>query len=306
MRADRAEELLDELRRELADRYTVEGELGRGAMARVYRARDLAGQRTVALKVLPPELAPATNAERFLREVRITTELRHPNILPLLDSGVTGTHYWYVMPLVEGDSLGTMLKTRGPLAVPEALALAAEVTAALGYAHSRGVVHRDLKPENLMRSAGRWVVLDFGLARAIESDTRLTGTGMPLGTPAYMSPEQITGAAEVDARADLYGFACVLYEALTGRPPFVGPTVVQLLRAHLTQTPAPPSTVRPGLPASLDGPILKALAKDPARRQAGAEALAEELAHAAPVADGPVQEPPRRGLLRRLFGRADG
>ncbi len=304
-----SEQLLEELRRELAGRYTVERELARGAMARVYVARRLDGDTTVALKVLPPELASATNAERFLREIQITSQLRHPNILSLLDSGVEGTHCWYVMPLLSDESLRDRLRRAGPLPAADVLTLATEVTGALSYAHGRGVVHRDLKPENLMRSEGRWMVLDFGLARALETDGRLTGTGMPLGTPAYMSPEQITGAAEVDARSDLYGLGCVLYEALCGRPPFVHASLVQVLRSHMQDRPTPPSAVRPGLPSAFDGPILRALAKDPAQRPASAAALADELTGAAaglpPEGSGGAPDP-KPGLLTRLFGRKGG
>ena len=308
MSVDRSAELLRDLREQLAGRYEVERELARGAMARVYVARSIADGREVALKVLPPELASASNAERFLREIRITSDLAHPNILPLLDSGVTGRYCWYVMPLLHGESLRDRLKNSGPLPPAEMLVLAGQVGPALTYAHRRGVVHRDMKPENVMRSEGPWLVLDFGLARAVESNTGLTGTGMPLGTPAYMSPEQITGAESVDARADIYGFGCVLYEALTGQPPFVAHSIVQVLRAHMDATPSPPSQVKPGLPAAFDGPILRALAKDPAARPQTAEELVAELGAvdviAGDAAPG-LPEPEKRRLLDRLLGRRD-
>jgi serine/threonine-protein kinase len=295
-----------DLRKQLAGSYDVERELARGAMARVYVARTPDGHE-VALKVLPPELASASNAERFLREIRITSDLAHPNILPLLDSGVTGRYCWYVMPLLHGDSLRARLKDGGPLAPADMLVLAGQVGPALTYAHRQGVVHRDMKPENVMQSEGRWVVLDFGLARAVESNTGLTGTGMPLGTPAYMSPEQITGAESVDARADIYGFGCVLYEALTGRPPFVARSIVEVLRAHMDATPAAPSSVKPGLPMAFDAPILRALAKDPAARPQTADELVAELAVGvvAPDSAADAPDPERRGLLERLLGRRD-
>ncbi len=298
---------LSELQAELAGRYQVEREVARGAMARVYRARHLATDRFVAIKVLPPELASDTNGERFLREIRITSQLQHPNILPLLDSGVAGIHYWYSMPLVEGESLRTRLKTGGPFEAGPALGLAEQVGAALGHAHSLGVVHRDLKPENVMHLDGRWVVLDFGLAKALESDGKLTGVNMPLGTPPYMSPEQITGAATVDARADIYGFGCLLYEVVTGRPPFVGTNVVHFLRAHMQETPLPPSQLKPGLPRAFDRAILKALAKKPeARYQTAPEMIADLQA----TADRAAPTPPNRpsgGILGRWFrkGSAD-
>lgn len=295
---------LAELRAELEGRYLVERELARGAMARVYLARDLAGDRSVALKVLPPELASATNGERFLREIRITSQLQHPNILPLLDSGVAGVHYWYSMPLVEGESLRNRLRTGGPFDTGPALEVADQVGAALGFAHSHGVVHRDLKPENVMRLEGRWVVLDFGLARALESDGRLTGINMPLGTPPYMSPEQITGAATVDSRADIYGFGCLLYELVTGRPPFLGTTIVHFLRAHMEQIPAPPSTVRPGVPPAFDRAILKALAKKPESRYQTALELTADLR--SPAERSPSEATaarPSGGFFGRLFGK---
>jgi serine/threonine-protein kinase len=292
---------LAELQAELAGRYTVELEVARGAMARVYRARRLATDQTVAIKVLPPELASDANGERFLREIRITSQLQHPNILPLLDSGVAGTHYWYAMPLVEGESLRTRLKNEGPFPPGPALEVADQIGAALAHAHASGVVHRDLKPENVMRLEGRWVVLDFGLAKALESDGRLTGVNMPLGTPPYMSPEQITGAAGVDARADIYGFGCILYELVTGRPPFVGASVVHFLRAHLQEIPVPPSQVRAGVPRSFDRAILKALEKKPdARYQSAVDLIADLRGSAGPE---PPTERPRGegGLLSRWF-----
>lgn len=295
--------LLGRLQDAVGDRYSIERELARGAMARVYLARE--GTRRVAIKLLPPELAAAGNAERFLREIRITSGLDHPNILPLLDSGAVGPLCWYVMPFLEGESLRGRLAS-GPLPIPEVITLATEICAALEHAHGRGVVHRDLKPENLMRQDQRWVVLDFGLARAVGSEANLTGAGMPLGTPAYMSPEQITGAAEVDARADLYGLGCVLFEALTGRPPFPGPSVVHVLQAHMRQAPVPPSRLRPGIPAGLDQAVLTSLAKDPALRQRGAADLMAQIvggeAGSAPGAS-PDPAPAPGGLLSRLFGR---
>jgi serine/threonine-protein kinase len=177
----------------------------------------------------------------------------------------------------------------------------------LGHAHAAGVVHRDLKPENVMLAAGVALVMDFGLARALGSDTKLTGTGMPLGTPAYMSPEQITGAADADARADLYCLGCVLHEMLTGQPPFVGPSVVQLLRSHMTEPPAPPSRLRRNVPPGVDRAVLRALAKDPNARQQGADELIAELSAAVESRADPTPPPPARtpptGLLSRLFGR---
>lgn len=294
---------LAELRAELDGRYTLERELGRGSMARVFVARDPAGT-PVALKALPPELASTTNAERFLREIRITGRLDHPHILAMLDFGAAGRHYWYAMPLVEGDSLRARIRSSGPLPAADVVTLGRQVTAALGYAHDHGVIHRDLKPENLMWAGDRWVVLDFGLARALQTDVRLTGVNMPLGTPAYMSPEQITAAGEVDGRTDLYGLGCVLFEALTGRPPFVEASVVQLLRAQLQGAPAAPGSLVAGVPPELDRVVLQALAKQPADRQASAAAMGAALEALSAANAPPADKGGRRsGLLGRLFGR---
>jgi serine/threonine-protein kinase len=301
--------LQEQLQKELAGRYWIERELGRGSMARVYLAKDLANSRLVAVKLLPPELASGANAERFLREIKITTALEHPNILPLLDSGISSSSselYWYVMPFVEGQTLRERLDA-GQLPIEEAFAVARQVGTALGYAHPRGVVHRDLKPENIMCTQGQYLVTDFGLARALDVDSRITGTGMPLGTPAYMSPEQILGAESVDARADLYSLGCVLYEAFTGRLPFAGRSVVHILQAHLKMVPLPPSQVRPGIPAAVDRALLKVLSKEPSGRQQTAEELIRDLSGEGPGtgAGAPPANPtrPTGGLLARLLGR---
>jgi serine/threonine-protein kinase len=310
-------EPLEKLRRLLEGSYRIERELARGSMARVYLADDIRRGGRVAVKLLPPDLASESNAERFLREIRITAGLRHPNILPLIDSGVADGLYWYVMPLVEGESLRERMATRGLLPIPDAVDFGIQIGRALGYAHAAGVVHRDLKPENVMLAGTVALVMDFGLARALGSDTKLTGTGMPLGTPAYMSPEQITGAAEADPRADLYCLGCVLHEMLTGQPPFVGPSVVHLLRAHMTEPPPPPSRRRASVPPGVDRVVVKALAKDPnARHQSADELVAELAACVAGSGDrragASTPSPPRPstppagqpgGLLSRLFGR---
>lgn len=287
----------------LATRYRIEAEAGRGAMARIYRAVALDSGRPVAVKLLPPETATASNAERFLREISLTRTLDHPNILPLIDSGATDGLLWYVMPFVEGETLRETSGNRGLLAVADAVAIVRQVADGLDYAHARGVVHRDLKPENVMVTGSKALILDFGLARALDLDSKLTGTGMPLGTPAYMSPEQITGAAGVDARADIYGLACVAYEMLTGRPPFVGTSVVHLLQGHLTVSPEPPSRFRSELSPPVDAAFATALAKSPADRHPTAGAFAQALGDPAEVVapvSGPASQP---GLLARLFKR---
>jgi serine/threonine protein kinase len=301
--------LQEQLQEELTGRYRIERELGRGSMARVYLAEDLVNARQVAVKLLPPELASSSNAERFLREIQITAALQHPNILALLDSGVSGASsglYWYVMPYVEGQTLRERLAS-GPLTIENAFVVAVQVGAALAYAHPKGIVHRDLKPENVMCSGGQHLVMDFGLARALDSNSRLTGTGMPLGTPAYMSPEQILGAESVDARADLYSFGCLLYEAFTGRMPFSGKSVVHILQAHMQTTPAPPSQVRTGIPASVDRALLKVMAKEPRNRHQTADELIRDLTEGGIEAGTtrPPAEPgqPAGGFLARLFSR---
>ena len=210
----------------LADRYRIERELGAGGMATVYLAEDLKHDRKVAIKVLRPELAMALGAERFLREIATTANLRHPHILPLYDSGEAGGFLYYVMPLVEGESLRDRLDRQKQLPIDEALSISREVADALGYAHQRGIIHRDIKPENILLEGGHAVVADFGIARAISraGADKLTATGISVGSPLYMSPEQAAGDANLDGRSDLYALGCVLYEMLGGQAPFTGPT----------------------------------------------------------------------------------
>src|SRR5206468_7054096 len=214
------------LRDALADRYTLERELGRGGMAVVYLAHDLRHDRSVALKVLLPELAATLGPERFQREIHFAARLQHPHILTVLDSGEAAGQLWFTMPYVEGESLRTRLRRERQLPVEEALRIATETARALDYAHRQGVMHRDIKPENiLLTKDGDTLVADFGIARALAgADERLTETGMSVGTPAYMSPEQASGDKAVDARTDVYSLGCVLYEMLAGEPPYTGPT----------------------------------------------------------------------------------
>src|SRR5689334_25189836 len=209
----------------LADRYRIERELGAGGMATVYLAEDLKHRRRVAIKVLRPELGAAVGAERFLREIETTANLRHPHILPLYDSGSAGGLLYYVMPLVEGESLRDRLAREKQLPIDDALRIAREVADALSYAHARGVIHRDIKPENILLEGGHAVVADFGIARAVSTAgaDRLTETGMAIGTPMYMSPEQAAGDPDLDGRSDLYSLGCVLYEMLGVQAPFTGP-----------------------------------------------------------------------------------
>jgi eukaryotic-like serine/threonine-protein kinase len=252
----------------LADRYTIERELGAGGMATVYLAEDVRHHRTVAVKVLRPELAAALGPERFLREIATTANLRHPHILPLYDSGEAAGFLFYVMPYVDGESLRERLNREKQLPITEALSIAREVADALGYAHGRGIVHRDIKPENILLEAGHAVVADFGIARAVSDagGERLTQTGVSIGTPMYMSPEQATGDSNIDGRSDLYSLGCVLYEMLGGQPPFTGPTAEAVTRQHLIADASPITNLRPTVPPELAGALARTLAKNPADR----------------------------------------
>ena len=269
---------LDLLRRELAGRYAVEQELGRGGMAVVYLARDLRHDRRVAIKVVRSD--GAVNNERFLREIRTVAQFHHPHILALHDSGTAGDHLFYVMPYVDGETLRQRLERTGPLPVDDAIRLTREVADALDYAHGRGVVHRDIKPENIFLSAGHALVADFGIAKAADAagfNTTLTETGLAIGTPAYMSPEQATADPRIDGRSDQYALACVLYELLAGQPPFTGPTSQAVMARH-TADPVPPLRTVRAVPAQLESAITKALAKVPADRWPSARAFSDSLA----------------------------
>jgi serine/threonine protein kinase len=248
----------------LADRYRIEHELGQGGMATVYLAEDLKHHRKVAIKVLREDLAATMGASRFLREIEIAAQLQHPNILPLLDSGDADGLLYYVMPYVAGRSLRERVAREGELPIPEAARLIAEVADALAHAHAQGVVHRDIKPDNVMLSGRHALVTDFGVAKAVSdaADRRtLTTLGMAIGTPAYMSPEQAAADPHIDQRSDIYAVGAMAYELLTGRPPFVGETAQQLLAAHWAEEPAPPSTLRPSVPAALDAGVMRCLEK---------------------------------------------
>jgi len=252
----------------LADRYRVERELGQGGMATVYLAEDLKHHRKVAIKVLRPELALALGADRFLREIATTANLRHPHILPLYDSGDADGLLFYVMPLVEGESLRERLDRQKQLSIEEALSISREVADALGYAHQRGIIHRDIKPENILLEGGHAVVADFGIARAASSagTDKLTATGMSVGTPLYMSPEQAAGDPDIDGRSDLYSLGCVLYEMLGGQPPFTGPTMESVIRQHILNEAAPITNLRPTVSPEVAGALARSLAKNPADR----------------------------------------
>jgi serine/threonine protein kinase/formylglycine-generating enzyme required for sulfatase activity len=263
----------------LHDRYTIERELGRGGMAIVYLAHDRRHDRPVALKTLRPELVPALGPERFLREIQIAARLQHPNILPLHDSGEANGLLYYVMPYVEGESLRARLDREGQLPIEDALAIACQVADALAYAHSRDVVHRDIKPENILLSGEHALVADFGIARAISEagGERLTETGLAVGTPAYMSPEQAAAEPRLSGRSDIYSLGCVLYEMLSGQPPFVGPSAQAVIARKLTDPVPPLRTVRESVPVQLEQVILKAMSRAPADRFPSAARLTDAL-----------------------------
>src|SRR5207237_3783326 len=238
----------------LAGRYTIERELGRGGMATVYLAQDRKHHRPVAIKVLKPELAAALGPERFLREIDTAARLTHPLILPLQDSGEAAGLLYYVMPYVEGETLRDRLEREGQLPLEEAVRITREVASALSYAHSHDVVHRDIKPENILLSGGEAVVADFGIARAITQagGRGLTETGIAVGTPAYMSPEQASGGGPIDGRSDVYSLACVLYEMLAGEPPYTGPSAQVVIAKRFTDPVPSVRRLRETIPPAVD------------------------------------------------------
>jgi serine/threonine protein kinase/Flp pilus assembly protein TadD len=270
--------LIDRLQDALAGRYRLEREVGRGGMATVHLAQDLKHRRAVAVKVLHPELAANVGSDRFLREIEIAAGLNHPHILTLIDSGSADRLLYYVMPFVEGESLRGRLIRERRLPVAEAVELARKVAGALAYAHSRGVVHRDIKPENVMLHQGEPMVTDFGIARALSGEGEsLTQTGMSLGTPAYMSPEQASGEHGIDGRSDIYSLGCVLYEMLTGEPPFTGPTVQAVIVKRFTEQVRPVRALRAEVPEEVERALLRALARTPTERFTTASEFSQAL-----------------------------
>jgi Tol biopolymer transport system component len=267
----------------LADRYRLERELGAGGMATVYLARDLRHDRNVALKVLRPELAAVIGADRFLAEIKTTAALQHPHILPLFDSGQADGFLFYVMPLIEGESLRDRLNREHQLPVEDAVRLTQEIGSALDYAHRHGVIHRDIKPENILLHDGAALVADFGIALAVShaGGNRMTETGLSLGTPGYMSPEQATGERSLDPRSDVYSLGCLLYEMLAGEPPHTGPTIQAVIAAVVTKEPERLGLRRRSVPESVEVAVHKALAKLPADRFSSAEAFVKALSEPA-------------------------
>ena len=266
----------------LEGRYVIERELGEGGMATVFLAEDLKHHRSVALKVLKPELAAVVGAERFLTEIETTANLQHPHILPLFDSGEADSFLFYVMPYVEGETLGERLARERQLPVDDAVRLATDMAEALDYAHRHGVVHRDIKPGNVLLHEGRPLIADFGIALAVGAagGTRLTETGLSVGTPYYMSPEQATGDQTLGAASDIYSLACVLYEMLVGEPPYGGATAQAVLGKIISGGPVSPADERRSIPANVDAAIRKALEKLPADRFSAAKDFANALGDA--------------------------
>jgi tRNA A-37 threonylcarbamoyl transferase component Bud32 len=304
----------------LSGRYVLERALGAGGTATVYLAQDLKHRRPVALKVLRAELGAALGPERFTREIEIAARLQHPHILAVFDSGEAAGQLWFTMPFVEGESLRDRLRRVRQIPLEEAVRIAREVAAALDYAHRQGILHRDIKPENILLTAeGEALVADFGIARALEAgDEALTRTGLSVGTPAYMSPEQAAGERSLDARSDVYALGAVVYEMLAGEPPFTGPTAQAILARRFTETPRPLRTVRQMIPPAVDDAVARALARAAADRfgSAGefAAALASDAAQqpSAATIPVPVTSPARRRhavpvtLLALVLGFAIG
>ena len=283
----------------LTPAYDVERELGRGGMAIVYLARDAKHGRQVAVKVLVRGDIDVAGADRFLFEIGLTARLSHPHIVPLLDSGSAAGKLFYVMPFVDGGTLRERIE-RGPLDPPEALKIAGEVADALAYAHAHGVLHRDVKPENIMLSGRNAVVADFGIARALQTagddDARATHAGILIGTPAYMSPEQAAGQTDVDERSDVYSLGAVVYEMLTGQPPFSGGSAGVIIGKRFTEPPPSPRARRADVPEALDALVRRAMARDRADRYASAAELGDAIARVGRALDGAggVRSPCRR------------
>ncbi|MDO8502678.1 MAG: serine/threonine-protein kinase [Gemmatimonadaceae bacterium] len=268
-----------QLKASLSERYDIEREIGAGGMATVYLARDLRHDRHVALKLLNPELGAVLGVERFLAEIKVTANLQHPNLLPLFDSGTADGLLFYVMPFVEGESLRARLTREKQLPIDEAVRIAVAIANALDYAHSHGVIHRDLKPENILLQAGQPVIADFGIALAVSKagGNRITQTGLSLGTPQYMSPEQATGDRVIDGRSDIYSLGAVTYEMLTGEAPHTGTTAQAIIARVLIDKPRSMRSTRPAIPEHVEAAVQHALEKLPADRFSTAHEFAEAL-----------------------------
>lgn len=276
-------ELRERLQVSLGSAYTIERELPRGGMSRVFVALETALGRRVVIKVLAPELTATLSAERFKREIVLAARLQHPNIVPLLASGQAGTSLFYTMPLVDGESLRERIDRERPMSFANVTRILEEVAGALAYAHGENIIHRDIKPENVMFFHDRAVVLDFGIGKALmsaqreDSDGRITAAGVSLGTPTYIAPEQASGDPTLDHRADIYALGVVAYEMITGHPPFRGRTPQAIMAAHAKEAPEPVSVRRPDVPAELARIIMRCLEKAPSDRPASAAEIARVL-----------------------------
>jgi serine/threonine-protein kinase len=293
---------MDRLAAALAAQYRIERELGAGGMATVYLAEDLKHHRRVAIKVLRPDLAAAVGPGRFEDEVEIAARLHHPHIVPVYDSGAADGFLYYVMPLIEGQTLRERVQQGERLPVPDVVRILAEAADALAYAHDHGLVHRDIKPENIMMSGRHALVMDFGIAKAVrDAGARRSSTslGLAMGTPEYMSPEQASGDPNLDHRADIYSLGVVGYELLTGKPPFAGGGTEQILTRHITQPPAPIGTLRPDVPPALAAVLMRALAKSPGERWQTAEAMGAQLEPMMNTTSGQVAATRALGTVRR-------
>jgi serine/threonine protein kinase len=269
----------DAIRKAFAGLFTIDGELGHGGMAYVFRARRVDDDAEVAVKVIRPELAVGIGYARFQREIALLQPLEHPHIFPLLEAGERGLYLYCVMPRASGGSLKARLLRNGPLPVAEAVAVAQQIGGALDYAHAHDVLHRDIKPENILRDADGWVLCDFGVARAMEaaSSESLSPSGLIIGTPHYMSPEQGQASKHLDHRSDLYAFGCVLYEALAGHPPFTGATPQAIIARHAKERVPKLRLARPDVPEHVEAAIEWLLAKKPKDRPKNASALLEVM-----------------------------
>jgi serine/threonine-protein kinase len=275
---------LADVRAALADSHTIERELGHGGMACVFRARRRHDDRLVAVKVIRPEIAVGIGYQRFRREIELLMRLDHPHILPLLETGEAGAYLYYTMPCAEGESLKARLTQEGTLPLPDVVVVASQIGMALDYAHAQDVLHRDIKPENILWHADRWTLCDFGVARALEAAApdSLSPSGMVIGTPQYMSPEQGAAKKRLDGRSDLYALGCVLYEAVAGHPPFTGATPQAIIARHMKERVPSLRAARPDVPEAMAAGIERALAKNPRERPRSGAELARAIAHPPP------------------------
>ncbi|MEE8361268.1 MAG: serine/threonine-protein kinase, partial [Gemmatimonadales bacterium] len=278
------EEFIDQVRRAMPERYVVEREWGAGGAAIVYLAEDVKHGRKVAVKVLRPEVALAVGSERFQREIEIAARLQHPNIVPVYDSGEAEGLMCFTMPFIEGQTLQDRLAEVKQFSLDEVVDITRDVTSALDYAHAQGVVHRDIKPANILLSGGRALVADFGIAWAGEAESaRLTGSGRAVGTPFYVSPEQATGDEPIDLRSDIYSLSCLLYELLTGEPPYNGPNVRSIIMQHITGDIPDVSALRSDVPPQIAAALARAMAKEPSERFDSATEFARAIMGSLPI-----------------------